>query len=848
MVTFANRAKVSTSTTGTGTITLGTAVDGYQTFTDAGVVNSDVVRYTIEDGDAWEIGSGTYSAGTLTRVLDESSTGSLLSLSGDAVVYVTAAGQDIVQPSDLATSVVGTRNLAAIATLPNITTGTDNFVAGNNAGANLTTGSNNVAIGNGAMDASTIGSVNVAIGRNTMGLGAATDDAGYNVAIGDSAGYNITSATDSVLIGFQAGYTVQGQSNNIGIGWRAARNSRGIRNIGIGQGSLQGDYTSLLTGRDNIGLGYYTGANLTTGGSNFLVGYGSGLNLTTGSNNVAIGESAGNTLTTGGNNIVLGHGADASSATVSNEITLGNTSIDRFRIPGLQSGASDGDVMTYDATSGTIGLSAPAGGGTTTAVASGSLTNGDPVIINSDGTVSVAGTTTVSESAGSPTILSNWTDGYVSAVYDANAQKVVVVYQDRDNSSYGTAAVGTVSGTSISFGTPVVFESANTIYIAATYDSDTQQVVIAYRDIGNSSYGTAIVGAVSGTSISFGSPSVFLTSTLGGIGITYDSANQKIVAIYNDQDNSNHGISVVGTVSGTSISFGTPVTFTTNNTGFNIRGNSAAYDPNSGKIVAIYRDGSNSSYPTAVVGTVSGTSISFGTPVVIESVGTQVRYDLAYHEANQTLLACYVLSGSPFNLKAAIGTVSGTSISFGTPTSVTSGETRANSVSYDSAAEKMVFVYNDGSIYAQSASVSGNTITLDTRLQIDGSSFSQASSSTYDANAQKVIAVYDDASDDVAVVAYQAAYSSSNITATNFIGFSDGAYSSTATATITVDGGVNSGQSSLTTGSPYYLADDGTLSTTNNGRKAGVATSATSLLVSKALTGPEMNDYLGSLL
>ena len=98
MVTFANRAKVSTSTTGTGTISLSGAVDGYQSFTSAGVVNSDVVRYTIEDGDAWEIGSGTYSSGTLTRVLDESSTGSLLNLSGDAVVYVTAAGEDIQQP------------------------------------------------------------------------------------------------------------------------------------------------------------------------------------------------------------------------------------------------------------------------------------------------------------------------------------------------------------------------------------------------------------------------------------------------------------------------------------------------------------------------------------------------------------------------------------------------------------------------------------------------------------------------------------------------------------------------------------------------------------------------------
>jgi len=100
MVTLANRAKVGTTTTGTGTITLGAASQGFQTFAGAGITNGQSVRYTIEDGQAWEIGSGTYSSTgpTLTRSLDESSTGSLLNLSGGAIVFVTAAAEDIQQP------------------------------------------------------------------------------------------------------------------------------------------------------------------------------------------------------------------------------------------------------------------------------------------------------------------------------------------------------------------------------------------------------------------------------------------------------------------------------------------------------------------------------------------------------------------------------------------------------------------------------------------------------------------------------------------------------------------------------------------------------------------------------
>src|SRR5210317_2093589 len=103
MVTLVNRAKVSTSTTGTGTITLGSAESGYQSFADAGVADGETVRYVIEDGTDWEIGTGTYTASgtTLSRTVTESSNSdAAINLSGSAVVFATAAAADVMNTTN----------------------------------------------------------------------------------------------------------------------------------------------------------------------------------------------------------------------------------------------------------------------------------------------------------------------------------------------------------------------------------------------------------------------------------------------------------------------------------------------------------------------------------------------------------------------------------------------------------------------------------------------------------------------------------------------------------------------------------------------------------------------------
>ena len=471
----------------------------------------------------------------------------------------------------------------------------------------------------------------------------------------------------------------------------------------------------------------------------------------------------------------------------------------------------------------------PTGGGQNAVdfVATGTLASGQAVILKTDGTV--AAITGVTEGAGTPVVFENARSDSCSAVYDSSNNKVVITYTDLGNSYYGTAVVGTVSGASISFGTPVVFESATVNATTATFDSNLNKVVIAYGDGGNSYYGTSIVGTVSGTSISFGTAVVFENASATNLGSTFDSNRNRVVLSFRDVGNSNKGTAVVGTVSGTSISFFTAVVFET----AAVSGNTApVFDTANNKVVIAYRDEGNSSYGTAIVGTISaGGNLSFGTAVVFNNSSSD-EIGSAFDSNSNKVVIVYRDAGNSYYGTAIVGTVSGTSISFGAETVFNSASMYYPSPTFDSTNNKVVISYTDvgNSSYGTTivGTVSGTSISFGSEVVFE-SAATAYTAATYDSTNGKTVIAYQDQGNSSYGTAVVFQLASSNNT--SFIGITSEAISSGATGAINTYGGINAVQTGLTIASDYYVQADGSLSTTSTSPaiKVGQAVSATTI-------------------
>jgi hypothetical protein len=297
MVTLVNRAKMSTSTTGTGTIALGSAESGYQSFADAGVADADVVRYVIEDGTDWEIGTGTYTASgtTLSRTVSESSNAdAALNLSGSAVVFVSAAAEDIPAVQELyaenpssftAPSATGTNAIAigdsatasgsydlALGPYSSASGGSTFSAQGGTASASSSTaiGSQSVASGASSValgyNADATGAFSAALGRDAQAITAnravaigksrASGDTSFAAAIGNNTSSYGATGSNSVAIGDRAKATAT-HATAIGTSVTASQTDGAVA---MGSSSTASGLGSFATGYLNIASGHYSQA------------------------------------------------------------------------------------------------------------------------------------------------------------------------------------------------------------------------------------------------------------------------------------------------------------------------------------------------------------------------------------------------------------------------------------------------------------------------------------------------------------------------------------------------------------------------------------------------------------
>ena len=575
MTKLVNRAKMTTATTGTGTITLGSAVDGFQTFADAGVVNTNIVRYVIEDGSNWEIGLGTYSSTgpTLTRgSIESNNADAAISLSGNAVVFLTAAAADLQELIDFAdnfalptadgtngqvlttngsgtlsfTTISGYTNSDVDAHLNTSTassgevlswTGSDYDWIAVSGGATDINGlsdgysvGNSVGLGSGALandDGST--NLNTAVGVNssaTLTTGAFNTSVGYvsyqngngfgNTAIGYQALNAATSGDSNTALGQNALFSVTTSSDSVAVGKNAGVYVTGAENTAIGSEALSASNGVKLTGTRNVGIGREVGFDLSTGSNNFLGGYRAGYDLTTGSNNVAIGNGALDAATTGGTNVAIGQnamGAGVATATNGQNIAIGTTAGNNITSGGSNVAIGDraGSAITDGGSNVLLGPTAGQNLNASRCVAIGTGSLANTTGSDNIGIGTQAGQTLTTGG-------SNFFGGYQAGRFVTTGSNNVAI----GNFALDAATTG---GQNIAIGTDAmglgVATSANAYNVAIGYQSGyditsaTNNVLVGYRSGYNLTTGgeNVHVGRSAGNSTTSGTNQIVIGST-----------------------------------------------------------------------------------------------------------------------------------------------------------------------------------------------------------------------------------------------------------------------------------------------------------------------------------------------
>tara|TARA_B100000530_G_scaffold6889_1_gene5751 strand:- start:419 stop:2113 length:1695 start_codon:yes stop_codon:yes gene_type:complete len=418
----------------------------------------------------------------------------------------------------------------------------------------------------------------------------------------------------------------------------------------------------------------------------------------------------------------------------------------------------------------------------------------------------------------------------------------VVALARRSSDNTGHCAVGTISGTTITWGDWATFEASNCDGIVrGVYDPNSDKFIVFWK---NSSNTGAKVISVSGTTPSFGSVYAVSAGTLEGLECCMDTDTNQIAVHMKNSSNVANVYMVA--ISGTTLSWGTGVQVATSNS----YAPGVTYDTKNNKVIlGLGYDAGQSNNAWAYIGTVSGSSISIVSAGKMYYNTNQNRLNMHYNEERERI----VVTSYNYNtneMQSIVGKyVSATSITWGTITGIrqdTSNLHGTNELAYDPHNKSYVLMsYRTSSITTlyyyrgkiNPADSSDPEVMTWTDEKILQTGYAGMLSLVQGGNSIIISGAIETPLNAYAKV--EALRNSTlNGDGTNYVGYSDAAYTNGQTVNVKAVGTVVSGQVGLTTGSKYYAQGDGGLVSfidnnlpTPSAPVAGVAIDSTKLLI-----------------
>ena len=483
------------------------------------------------------------------------------------------------------------------------------------------------------------------------------------------------------------------------------------------------------------------------------------------------------------------------------------------------------------------------------AVASGTLTNGTPVVVNSDGTVSAAASSTISDASTlGATISGRYAENAVT-VYHAAADRIVTIVWNESNNNV-EAYAGTISTSTISYGSAATI-SGYTIPQSAVYDPSTEKIVLLLPTTGGALQVTSLT--VSGTTVTW-SGNYDDVDGQGGTGqygdISYDTVNEVcVIAFFN-----RYNRITVRTYQSSDRTLGTyKLPNGTSDSG--TRSRDIIYDDNIGRHIVVFDTAATTlKYSIISVSAATGDNITFTSPATFSLTNLSGISDLnlgvGYDQNSNFVIVAYQGSSNYGTLRAFKFTTSGIEAT----TNVLvykSEEVRNHQMVYSPAATKVYLAYRlDGNDQDYSGTTlsnfsDGSTVSASTAFDVGTSGESETnaiqgnSAIAYVTSLERIVHSvqnFNSGSSSVRPIKsfiVTQEYNSTNLTSENYIGIARSGAADTAGAIIDTQGAIADNLSGLTAGQSYYVQTDGTLGTTADDPSvfAGTAVSATKLIV-----------------